>query len=455
MKTIHEPDRSLPLIEECDVIVCGGGPAGIAAAIMASRAGATTRLIEVNGCLGGVWTAGLLSWIIDSKNKPGIMQEIIARLRQRDACTIDEQKIVDFDEEPLYRGKDLERDFSYDAEQMKLILEEMVIEAGVQIRLHTRVVAAQKDQHNRASFIITESKSGREAWQARVFIDCTGDGDLAAQLGCGFDIGRDESHKTQPMTLMTLITGINANDVVDYITEWHAGLNPPKYKLFDAIKQGGVEISYSRPCLFRIRDNLFALVVNQEYGVSGINADDVTLATLNARKEVHATVNALRSLGGIWENVQIVATAEQIGIREARRIHGRTQVVVDDLISGQSHDDGVTTVTFPVDVHSTNPDVEKSYSREGVSAQPYDIPLRALIARDVEGLLMAGRCISGDFIAHSSYRVTGNAVPMGQAAGAAAALSVIENCLPHQLQWDAIQKLIESHSTVSQIKNTT
>ena len=442
MSHFTEPQHHVPIVEQTDVIVCGGGPAGIAAAIVAARSGARTRLIELHGCLGGVWTAGLLSWIIDGKDKPGVMQEIIARLRARDACTIDAVKIVDFDIETKYRGKDLERDFAYDAEQMKRVLEEMAVEAEVDVRLHTRVVAAFNNRYNRATHVITESKSGREAWAAKVFIDCTGDGDVAAQLGCHFDIGRPNSQQMQPMTLMAIVTGIHADDVVDYITEWRSGLNPPKYRLYDAIKSGGVEISYDRPCLFRIHDDLFALAVNHEYGVSGTDANDLSTATLRARREVHAAVDALRSLGGVWQNVRIVATGEQIGVREGRRIRGRYQVAADDLIEGKHHDDGVARVTFPVDVHSTDPSKDKSYTDEGVTAKPYDIPLRALIAQDVDGLLLAGRCISGDFIAHASYRVTGNAVAMGQAAGAAAAVCVTQNQLPHEVVWEDVQQVM-------------
>ncbi|MAS32648.1 MAG: FAD-dependent oxidoreductase [Anaerolineaceae bacterium] len=443
MNTVYEQARELPVVQDCDVVVCGGGPAGVAAAITAARAGARTQLIELNGCLGGVWTAGLLCWIIDARDKPGVMQEIITRLNARGACTIDEKKIVDFEAEPLYRGKDLERDFSYDPEAMKLLLEEMCAEAGVIVRLHTRVVAAAKDDRNRAAFVITESKSGREAWTARTFIDCTGDGDLAARLGCGFDMGRPDSGQVQPMTLMMLVTGIDAQAVEPYITEWHAGLNPPKQRLLEAIRQGGFDISYTKPCLMRIYDNLFVMAVNHEYGVMCDDADAISQATLRARGELHRTVNALRALGGIWAGLRIVATGEQIGVREGRRIHGRYTVSRDDLIEGAQQPDSVARVTFPVDVHSTDKDKDKSYSREGVTAKPYDIPLRALIARDVDGLLLAGRCISGDFIAHASYRVTGNAVAMGQCAGACAAQAALSNQLPHEVAYADVAETVE------------
>jgi len=201
------------------------------------------------------------------------------------------------------------------------------------------------------------------------------------------------------------------------------------------MERGGRSPSYAKPTLFRIRDDLFALMANHEYAVSGIDARDLTAATVRARREVHELAAALRSLGGPWQDLRIVATGAQIGVREARCIHGRYTVTAADLERGARHDDAVCHVTFGVDVHATDPDQGKGIEAKTFRAQPYDIPLRALIARDVDGLMLAGRCISGDFFAHASYRVTGNAVTMGEAAGRVAALAAGAACLPHEVDW--------------------
>jgi len=185
--THREEKRDIPVVEDVDVVVCGGGPAGIAAAIACARQGARTRLIELHGSLGGVWTTGALSWIIDSADKPGIMAEITSRLDARDARRLRAQG-----------GKN----YAYDVEEMKLLLDEMCVEAGVEIRLLTRVVGAARDSENRLSIVITESKAGREAWHAKVFVDATGDGDLGALCGCGFDVGHPETGDVQPMSLV-------------------------------------------------------------------------------------------------------------------------------------------------------------------------------------------------------------------------------------------------------------
>lgn len=418
-ESIEESARRTPVVEDADVVVCGAGPAGVAAAIAAGRAGAHVRLLELHGCLGGVWTAGMLSCILDV-NKPGLIAEILTRLEKRHSR----------------HGK------NYHPEAMKLLLEEMCAEAGVSVQLHTAVVDAVREG-SLLSAVVTESKSGRQAWRGKVYIDTTGDGDLSARAGCGWSIGRPNTGEMQPMSLMALFTGLNLDGVEPFI----ARSRQHKNAFLAELKRAGVTPSYTAPTLFHLRDDLFAMMVNHEYGVSGINAADVTAATLAARAELNRVTEALRSLGGVWANLHLIATADQIGVREGRRIHGRYTVTADDLIEGRQHPDAVTRVTFGVDIHATRPDAGGAYNDEGIKARPYDIPLRALIAKDVCNLMMAGRCISGDFIAHASYRVTGNAVAMGEAAGVTAARAAKSGRLPHQVPWDEIQSLLFPQAT--------
>ncbi len=425
MDTHREQSRDIPVVDETDVVVCGGGPAGVAAAIACARQGIRTRLIELHGCLGGVWTTGALSWIIDSANKPGLMAEITARLDQRDARRLRQEG-----------GKN----YAYDVEEMKLLLDEMCLEAGVEVRTHTRVVAAARDTGNRLSVVITESKAGREAWHAKVFIDATGDGDLGALAGCGFDMGHPETGAVQPMSLMAPVAGIRFDEVESYVG---GSMAEPKQRLGTLMTEIGVAPSYGNPTLFRIRDDLLALMSNHQYGVTCDDADEITAATIRGRREVHAQVEALRKLGGIWTEMRVVSTGAQIGVREGRRIHGRYEVTGQDLLEGARFEDAVCRVTMGINVHSTDLSKTKIVEARPHRSQPYDIPLRALIAKDVDGLLMAGRCISGDFIAHSSYRVTGNAVAMGQAAGICAARAVLRDLLPHEVAWGDVKNSLD------------
>lgn len=424
-REVEEPARRLPVVGEYDVVVAGAGPAGVAAALSSARTGARTCLIEAHGCLGGIWTAGLLCWLLDYANKPGVMKEILQELDRRGARAVTPE------------GRPTN---GYDPEVMKLLLEDLCLAAKVEIHLHTRVCAALVADR-RLTHAIVESRSGREALGGRVFVDATGDGDLAARAGCAFEIGRPETRLTQPMSLMALVTGVEPAAIREFYREddredWVR----PKDKLRAEMERGGRSPSYNRPTLFRLRDDLFAMMANHEYRVRGVDARDVTAATLRARREVHELAAALRSLGEPWARFRIVATAAQIGVREGRRIRGRYAVSAEDLREGRRQPDAVCRVTFGIDVHATDPDKDKGIEKPAFRSRPYDIPLRSLIAADRDNLLMAGRCISGDFIAHSSYRVTGNAVRLGEAAGLVAAMAALGDAAPSEVPWTDVAR---------------
>lgn len=406
-QAVDEPARKTPVCATADVVVCGGGPAGVAAALSAARASARVILIEQSGCLGGIWTSGLLSYWLDVHNKKGLTEELMTRIEQAGGGGFSPKG---------------QRTGVFDVEVTKLVLERLCEEHNIEIFYHSRIVAAQKVD-SRLTHVILESKSGREAVAAKAFIDCTGDGDLGARSGCSFALGHPEHGKMQPMSMIALISGVQAQEITPFYNDiddrqpWAA----PKDRLYAAMEAGGHAPSYSKPTLFRVRDDLFILMANHEYGVSGISQRDVTRATLHARKDIHASVDALRKQGGVWQRVRIVATPEQIGVREGRRLLGRYTMTLDDLKEGRTFEDAACKVSFSVDIHALDPSKNKGIDAAPIRVKPYDIPVRALIAKEVEGLFFAGRCISGDFFAHSSYRVTGNAVAMGEAAGRVAA----------------------------------
>ncbi|MDQ0646218.1 hypothetical protein QFZ53_000414 [Microbacterium natoriense] len=415
-----------------DVVVCGGGPSGVAAAVAAARLGARTALIEAQGCLGGIWTAGSLSWIIDAAGKDGIMAEIVVRLDNREA-----------------RAGDLDSDFTYEVEAMKLVLETMCIDAGVVIQFHTRVVDVVGG--SRLNAVVTESKSGRQVWGAAAFVDATGDGDVASLAGCSYELGHPTDRRTQPMSLMALVGGVRYPEISEFVTGGHAfavrsdsDQDAPKRRLLHAIRNAGVEPSYKGPTLFRVTDSLFALMVNHEYGFSALDAADVTAATLHARREINDVVDALKTTTPAWSGIRLLSTAAHIGIREGRRILGIDYVTREDVRQGRVRPDAICTVHYGSDVHALTP-AEGGYlspeaSALDLSRHPYDIPYGAMVPRDIDGLLTAGRCISGDFWAHSSYRVTGNAVTVGEAAGIAAAASAEIGIAPSALPWNEFRR---------------
>ena len=418
----REPSREIPVAGVYDVIVAGGGPAGVSAAVAAARAGAKVMLIEAKGELGGIWTSGMVSLLIDF-GKSDFDKEITARLRKYGAGFLRELD---------HRGME---NHLYEPEYMKLVCEDMCGEAGVAVRLHTCVTAAYRDSSGRKiETVVTESKSGREAWNAKAFIDCTGDGDLAARAGCGFDLGAGKSRTGQPASLIALLYVPNAGkDVEDCIGNGDNLFNRskqeigerPKHVLKRRLDSLGVTPSYSEPTLFRLNGGIMAFMANHEYGVRIDDAAAITAATIRARREIHGIVRALASQGGEWKGMRIVASASQIGHRDARRIHGRYTLTREDVVSGRKFEDAVTLVRSGIDIHALD---RISNDRHGGSSQtfgnkfrPFEVPLRSLIAKDVDNLFMAGRCISGDFISHAAFRVTGTAVATGVAAGRTAA----------------------------------
>ncbi len=424
-----ERPRAVPVAGRSQVLVCGAGPAGIGAALGAARAGATVQLLDRAGCLGGTWTAGLLTKIIDG-GKTGVMQEILQAMAERGSAVAKQSHGA-----------------IYDPELMKLVLEEMCVDAGVKILLHTQLVGAVTDARKRLTAVVTESKSGRQAWAADRFIDCSGDGDLAAQAGCAFDVGVNDKSECQPMTLMALLAGVDPAAIPDFVREL-AG-EKAKGNLLKLMQSAGINPSFSQPTLRHLHSGVFSIMTNHEYGVPAYDAGKISEATIRARREVHEIVGGLRKLGGPWKELAVVATAEQIGVREGRRVRGRYCVTAEDLTGGKRHDDAVCRVKAGIDIHNlwlpgANAEEDtlmaESRRRRQAGVKAYDIPLRALIAADVDGLMLAGRCISGDFIAHASYRVTGNALPMGEAAGLASAESLKQGVLPHELKMPFSQK---------------
>ncbi len=407
----------------CEVLVAGGGPAGVTAAVAAARHGAKTQLIESSGMLGGIWTNGLLPHFIDYQHR-GLLRELRRELLLNDAHTSE------------WRS-DIASVADFDPEILKFVLEKMCAEAGVSVQLYSRVSSAHRSSDgSRLETVVTESKSGAQAWQAHTFIDATGDGDVGASAGCAFDIGHPETGQCQPMSMMALLSGYGTPQTPPFsISDW----GESKDWLLEEIRRGGHDPSYSRPTMFLVHDGCVIMMANHQYGYSGPDAALIGQATTEGRAEILRIVRALRSLGGRWKNLRLQATSPHIGIRESRRIHGLYRLRKDDLMRGRRFHDGVCTVRFCFDVHALDPHSNKGIDGVEGEVKPYQIPLRSLIARDVSGLMMAGRCISGDFYAHSSYRVTGDAAAIGEAAGITAAHAVSTGQYPHQVNFTEIE----------------
>lgn len=402
--SILEPAHRVQIARETDVLVCGGGPAGIAAAFTAARAGARVLLLERHPFLGGVWTAGALTIIIDSEHKDGLNRELRHRLEQRSDVVYCKQ----WPDWPVYG-----------VEAMKTLLDEMIDETGTEVQFYTSVAAVAREGR-RVTGVFTESKSGREFIPAKVVIDTTGDGDVAAQAGCAFEHGRPTDGKVQPMTLYGRIGGYKGGVV---------HIQP----LLDIARRAGVNPSYGDVTLFPQpgQPGVFMLMATHLYG-SGIDVRNLTRAELKGRQEIRQLVELYRKHAGPdWQDVYLIDTGPFLGIRESRRIIGRHYLTVEELKAGKKFEDGICHVRFIADIH--HPDPSEGSGLTHVHFPSYDIPYDCIVARDVDNLLMAGRCISGDHIAFASYRVTGNSVALGEAAGLAAAMSVESGVDPNAI----------------------
>ena len=392
-----------------DVIGCGGGVSGVCAAIGAARQGASVLIIEQTNCLGGTWTAGLVAWMLDVENKDGyILNEIMQTLETRK------------------KGRKTDRgSFICEPEAMKILLDEMCVKENIDIHFHSFVCSGITDG-NRVNSVEVVSKSGKEKFFALEFIDATGDGDLCALSGAQFETGNEDGIE-QPMSMFAIVSGLKREDLWEFdnsINDKRAV--PPKTAFYEEIKRSGINCSQQKPALYYLFNDCFLMTVNHQYEVFGTKAEDLTRATIAARRETGAIVDSLRSLGGIWGNIHLVSTAPSIGVREGRRIKGEYTVTVDDIYNSRTFPDSICDVSFGIDVHALSKADTTGYANYSDGKKRcYQIPLRAAKCFGFSNLFMSGRCISGDFSSHASYRVSGNAAVIGENVGKFAAEEAI------------------------------
>lgn len=419
-RVVVEAPRHTPVAADVDVLVVGGGPTGIGAALAAAREGARTLLIERHGMLGGVWTAGLLNPFFDFEKKGWLVAELIERLKKANAWL---------------RWK---FSWTFDTEAMKLLLETMLSEAGAAAWYYS-FVADTIVERGRVRGVIVESKSGREAVLAKVAVDCSGDGDVAARAGVPFRLGRVPDSACQPLTLMFEIDGLGdwvqtkAEDLYDRMEE-AIRLN----KLPVQMPVGRVNFA---PWIINVpRPGAAVVQATHVYQINPLDTRQLTRATIEARKQAHDLVQAMKrvpNLGG----VRLVQTAPAIGVREARHLAGRYALGLEDLRAGRRFDDAVTFGAFGVDIHDVKPGEKSAH---GAKIRPYEIPYRCMVPESLGGLLFAGRCISGTHEAHASYRVTGTCMAMGQAAGLAAAMAVRQGKSPEEIDGPSLRRALEA-----------
>jgi hypothetical protein len=313
------------------------------------------------------------------------------------------------------------------------MLDRMMAEAGVKVRLYRSAVETICDDAlggvgDRVCGIVTESKSGREALLAETVIDCTGDGDVCARAGVPYRKGREEDGLMQSVTLFFMLANVRYRQM-SHGTDVHD-------MLAQAAHENGIayDVPYKTPSFFEQPLEGHTIVqLAHMFGCDGTNADDLTRAIVEGRQQAQDGVRVMQYVPEL-AGVELVSTAAQLGVRETRHIEGRYRLQEEDLLSGRRFEDGICIVRFNIDIHAVRPAAGTGTIHiEGGKVKPYHIPYRSLLPVNREHLLMAGRCISGSSVAHASYRVTGDCVAMGQAAGTAAALALQQGVAPSQL----------------------
>jgi hypothetical protein len=443
------PPRSALRGAEADVLVVGGGPAGLGAALAAADAGADVVLVERYGFLGGNATAALvMPWMSFHTRRPkpprigdvglfptdhgegepvvaGKHVEVIDRLVQSDGAVLPSPAT----------GYTV----PFDPEVFKEVALDLLDGAGVRYLLHAFASGVRTPP--RANEVVLETKSGPVVVSAKVTVDCTGDGDIAAAAGAPFEIGRASDGLVQPMTLMFRMVGHDPAEFARYVSE-HPDQWRSVHGLWDLIEEataaGDLELAREDILFFgTAHPGEVAVNSTRVSQVFGTDVFDLTRAEAVSHRQMAQVAAFLRDYVPGFTDSYVAQSGVQVGVRETRRILGDHVLTGEDILSARKFDDVIARGTYPVDIH--NPNGKGTVLRAVPAGDAYDVPLRCLLPRDVDDLLTAGRCISGTHEAHSSYRVTPTAMATGQAAGVCAALAAASACTPRQVETAAVQ----------------
>ena len=438
MKHLQEPARAVPIVEDVDVAVIGGGPAGMHAALASARLGASTVLVERYGFMGGNATnalvgplLGVYHWGDGRLLLGGTPLEMLRRMEKLGGALLHEAGFH----------------VPFDPEVMKFVADEMIAQAGVRLHLHS-FAARPLMRDRRIEALFTESKSGRQAIRAKVFVDCTGDGDLAVQAGAPFEMGRSGDGSLQPLTLSYRLGNIDLSKLENiYNTKAGYVATNVRAAMQRAVEAGELPV-FGGPWLMKgstVRDNEAFVNMVRVWG-NGASAEELTRLEMQGRSHMMQFVAFLRANIPGCERTFLMDSGPQIGVRETRRIVGQYVLTENDIVEDRRFDDAVALGCHPIDIHSPTGTVAQRLQE----VPAYQIPYRTLVPKGVENLLVAGRPISATHEAHSSLRVMGTCMALGLGAGAAAALAARGNGAPNDIPAASLREALAAVGAVTE-----
>lgn len=415
-----------------DIIVAGAGPAGICAAVSAARQGARVALIERYGVVGGNLTAGYVGPILGSVGPGTMRDEVCGLLGVRDNDWIGEQ------------GN------AHNFEEAKFTLADLVAkESNIDVFLQTAVFDVIKED-NVVKGLVCASNEGPLRFEAPVTIDCTGDGIVSFMAGTEVGKGREDG-LMQPVTLEFTIDGVDEERGLICIGDVdNVELNGQRFLDWckDRAAEGKIPEKLAavrlHPCVEKGRRQVNTTQVNR---VDITRIEQIFPADYELRQQINLLRDFLRENLPGYENIKVIGSGTTTGVRESRRIMGDYVIDADELSAGKRFPDVIVhDALFIVDIH--NPDGAGQAEDKIQYCQPYDLPYRCFLPKGLEGLMVAGRCISGTHRAHASYRVMSICMAMGEAVGIAAALSVQNGWTPRQLDVALLQKTMTDKGIV-------
>lgn len=441
----------MPLAAKCEVLVCGGGTAGVVAAIAAARAGADVLVVEQMGLLGGTQSAGWVTPMMPNK----ILQESLTHGINREII----HRAALYDPPPTDQSGDL---LWFNPVTLAFVLDDLLAEAGARILFHTWISDAIVE-NGAVTGIVVENKSGRQKLKAQVVIDCTGDADVAYRAGVPCVSGDPEDGKNQPMSLRFALAGVDPERAARFLAD-ELGMNcyarPPLFEigtgeakntplgpLICAAVEDGIlaedDLGYLQFFSMLGRPGELAFNCPRLSGLSSTDAWDLSRAQQIGRQKIRRIARFFKTAVRGFENSYIGTVAPMVGVRESRRIVGDYTLTEEDYLTEARFPDSVARNSYPIDIHST-----KAKSGLIMKHLPpghyHEIPYRCLLPQGIENLLVAGRCLSATFVAQAAVRIQQNCRALGEAAGLAAAMCIEQRVTPRQIDTDELRRRLNA-----------